>query len=340
MSTTTDTSATYFPGIDWLKGMLILGVVFAHTLSGSMLEHILYAFLMPVFIFITGFLLKEEYIKNVSYRKFIAKYTRRLVIPWLIASVIYLLINSLILDVIGWHVMIAIDFFLYPFYHLWFIPGLFIMMSLLWFIMNRHFNFTAVLVLSLIFSIAWFSYLKHWRLEDTFLYWIGDKRFYIYFFFFAMGFYIRNNPWADFYKRIPLLLSLAAIAVGCLRSVGFIHKLIPSSTSGLFFISLNFGIITLCLNHVIRRATFNNPFTDFCSRQSLAIYLYHYIPILLLKDQINALMVNSGLPGFILPYLTAVVLFGVAFSTVLPFIAVLSKNEKINQLFFGNVIRR
>ncbi|MBC7485472.1 MAG: hypothetical protein H7282_01790 [Cytophagaceae bacterium] len=48
MSATSNAPPTYFPGIDWLKGMLILGVVFVHTLSGSMLEHILYAFLMPV----------------------------------------------------------------------------------------------------------------------------------------------------------------------------------------------------------------------------------------------------------------------------------------------------
>jgi acyltransferase len=336
MSTATNKSSAYFPGIDWLKGVLILGVVFVHTLSGSMLEHILYAFLMPVFIFITGFLLKEEYIKDVTYGKFITRYTQRIVIPWLIASVVYLLINSLILDVVVWNAKTFIDFFLYPFYHLWFIPGLLIMMSLLWFVVNRKINFVGVLVVSLFLSIAWFSYIKHWQLDTTVLYWLGDKRFYIYFFFYAMGFYLRNNPSVDFYKRVPLLLSLASIAIGCLRSVGFIHKLIPSSTSGLFFISLNFGILTLCLNRVIRNAKLNNGFTDFCSKQSLAIYLYHYIPILLLKDRVGVFVTNSRMPGFVLPYLTAFILFGIACLTVLPAIALLSKNKRIDQLFFGN----
>ncbi|MDB5257312.1 MAG: rane protein [Chitinophagaceae bacterium] len=339
MSTTTKASSTYFPGIDWLKGMLILGVVFVHTLSGSMLEHILYAFLMPVFIFITGFLLKEEYVENVPYRKFIAKYTQRMIIPWLIASVIYLLINALILDAIVWNAMTLVNFFLYPFYHLWFIPGLLIMMSLLWLVVNRRFNFTLVLVSSLFLSIAWFSYLKHWHLDQTILYWLGDKRFYIYFFFYALGFYIRNNPAIDFYKRVPLIVSLAAIAFGCLRSVGFIHKLIPSSTSGFFFISLNFGIITLCLNRVIRSEKFNTRFTDFCSKQSLAIYLYHYVPLLLLQEPVTVFVSNSGLPASVRPYLIAVILFGTACLTVLPSIALLARVEKINQWFFGNTAR-
>ncbi|MBC7485473.1 MAG: acyltransferase [Cytophagaceae bacterium] len=277
--------------------------------------------------------------KNISYRSFIAKYTQRIIIPWFIASVIYLLINTLFFDVV-WNAMTVINFFLYPFYHLWFIPGLLIMMSLLWLVVNKRLSFTAVLILALFLSIAWFSYLKHWQLDSTFLYWLGDKRFYIYFFFYVLGFYIRNNPTVTFYKRVPLIVSLVAIAFGCLRSVGFMHKLIPSSTSGLFFISLNFGIITLCLNQVIQNNKFNNRLTDFCSRQSLAIYLYHYLSILLIKDTFSGLVMNIGIPGVLMPYIVAVILFGIACLTVLPSIALMEKIEKINPLVFGNISRR
>ncbi len=335
MQIKTAVSSEYFPGIDWLKGILILGVIFVHTLSGSMLEHILYAFLMPVFIFITGFLLKEKYVKGVPFSEFMTRYNRRLIIPWLIASVIYLVINAVVRKQIVWSATTGIEFFLYPFYHLWFIPGLLIMMALLWLIVNRRVNFIAVLIISLLLSVAWFSYLKHQQLDRTVLYWIGDKRFYIYFFFYVLGFYFRNHSTVDFYKRVPLWLSLLAIAVGCLRSVGFIHKLIPSSTSGFFFISLNFGIITLCLNRVIQSEKLNNRFTDFCSHQSLAIYLYHYIPILLLHDPVTAFIASYGLPVSLQPYLVAAVLFSMACVTVLPSIAWLARFKKINQLFFG-----
>lgn len=328
-------SPVYFPGIDWLKGMLILGVIFVHTLSGSMLEHILYAFLMPVFIFITGFLLKEKYVKEIPFTDFMMRYNRRLVIPWLIASVIYLLINSVVRKEIVWSETTALEFFLYPFYHLWFIPGLLIMMALLWWIVNRGVNFTLVLIISLLVSVAWFSYLKHQQLDHTLLYWIGDKRFYIYFFFYTIGFYLRNYPSVDWYKRVPLWLSLLAIAIGCVRSIGFIHKLIPSFTSGFFFASLNFGIITLCLNRVIQSEKLNNDFTDFCSRQSLAIYLYHYLPILLLHDPVTAFIASYNAPASLQPYLVAGVLFSIACVTVLSSIAWLARFKKINQLFFG-----
>jgi fucose 4-O-acetylase-like acetyltransferase len=336
MPTKTNTSSTYFSGIDWLKGILILGVVFVHTLSGSMLEHILYAFLMPVFIFITGFLLKEAYVKEVLYTTFISKYTHRLIIPWLIASFIYLLIQAVVFHAVSWNVMTSINFFLYPFYHLWFIPGLLIMMSMLWVVVNKRTPFIFVWTLSLLLSMAWFSYLKHWQLDATVLYWLGDKRFYIYFFFYALGYYVRNHYTVDFYKRVPIWLSLLAVAVGCLRSVGFIHQLIPSSTSGLFFISLNVGMITLCLNLVIRSDKLHHALTNFCSRQSLAIYLYHYIPILLLKDPVTAFVKSTSLSISLQPYATACLLFTIACSTVLPVVALLSKNEKINSVFFGN----
>ena len=72
--------------IDITKGVGILAVVWAHILLIGWTHKIIYAFHMPLFFFISGFLFNEN--KYQSFNVFAKKRFRRLVIPYLIYSIV------------------------------------------------------------------------------------------------------------------------------------------------------------------------------------------------------------------------------------------------------------
>lgn len=72
--------------IDIAKGFGILSVVWAHILLVGNSHRIIYAFHMPLFFFLSGFLFDEH--KYPSFNNFIKKRFKRLIIPYLIYSIV------------------------------------------------------------------------------------------------------------------------------------------------------------------------------------------------------------------------------------------------------------
>lgn len=75
--------------IDTLKGLLIFTVVLGHVLLGAIdgnpLRYLIYSFHMPVFFFISGYLLNIEKMKQTSIRDIVKKYWHRMLKPWCVA---------------------------------------------------------------------------------------------------------------------------------------------------------------------------------------------------------------------------------------------------------------
>ena len=112
--------------IDILKGMLIFMVVLGHALLGSLdespLRYLIYSFHMPAFFFVSGFLLNLEGLRQASFTGIFKKYWRRMLRPWCIAWVVYTLyaVHS-DMTLLAWiHNLYS------PYYHLWFVPSLFL----------------------------------------------------------------------------------------------------------------------------------------------------------------------------------------------------------------------
>lgn len=107
---------------DLIKGILVILVFIGHIVPGSLKEvfirYFIYSFHMPLFIGVSGFLYNDQ-----NSNKFI-KYIRRIVIPWMIAVLIYLIIGRLsdasLLEISIKDIILA---FMLPYYHLWFIIG-------------------------------------------------------------------------------------------------------------------------------------------------------------------------------------------------------------------------
>lgn len=120
----------YSATIDNLKGLLLLLVIIGHVLLGTLQEnpirYWIYAFHMPLFLFISGYLFKKESVQQLSWVAFFQKYWHRMLKYWCLAFVVYTVISlRSSLTVISF-----LRSLINPYYHLWYVPSLFIMICL------------------------------------------------------------------------------------------------------------------------------------------------------------------------------------------------------------------
>ena len=142
--------------IDVVKGVLILLVVIGHVLVGPIDEHVLryviYSFHMPAFFFVSGYLLSLERLGQQNYGAMFSKYRKRMLMEWCIAWVIYM---PYVLRDGGLSASVVLQNLRSPWYHLWFVPSLFVMVSLLWVLVrivkNKEVRFVLLMGLGLLF---------------------------------------------------------------------------------------------------------------------------------------------------------------------------------------------
>ncbi|RMD65945.1 hypothetical protein D6817_05125, partial [Candidatus Pacearchaeota archaeon] len=82
----------YFPGIDGLKGTLILLVILGHLLQGDLMRtlprYLIYSFHMPLFFAVSGYLLRRK-LGEQPPLLITKKYLFRVGIPWIVAVLTY-----------------------------------------------------------------------------------------------------------------------------------------------------------------------------------------------------------------------------------------------------------
>lgn len=88
--------AKYWHNIDLFKGLLIICVFIGHIVPGSLednfIRYFIYAFHMPVFIGISGFLFKVESLEQDLFG-LVKKYWHRVIKPWIVATFLFYVIN-------------------------------------------------------------------------------------------------------------------------------------------------------------------------------------------------------------------------------------------------------
>ena len=123
--------------IDAMKGLLILLVVIGHVLLGSLddnpLRYLIYSFHMQAFFFISGFLFNVEKIKYYSFTNLCSKYWKRMLKMWLIAWLVYTIYA--IRD--DFSIISILRQIYNPYYHLWFIPALFLTIVISHFVLRN-----------------------------------------------------------------------------------------------------------------------------------------------------------------------------------------------------------
>lgn len=106
---------------------------------------------MPLFLFISGYLLDVNKLTRLSFTELIKKYMNRMLMPWLLAWCIY----TLIIYHQDLSIKNLIHAFVYPYYHLWYIPTLFSMIVFCYFLKKLIRN--TALLYGILITIGIFS---------------------------------------------------------------------------------------------------------------------------------------------------------------------------------------
>ncbi|MCT8547172.1 acyltransferase family protein [Glaesserella parasuis] len=173
---------------DATKGFLIILVILGHVILGSLnentLRYIIYFFHMPLFLAVTGYFISQKTI-SLSVKEILGKYKKRLIIPFIIAFVIYT--NKGLID---------IQSYLYPYYHLWYIPAIILFVLYTKFVLFLYkINKIISIILMALFVMCtiFFESYSQWNLSSDNLYSsLGDKRFFYFFSYFMFGYFLAN----------------------------------------------------------------------------------------------------------------------------------------------------
>lgn len=142
--------------VDAIKGVLIFTVVLGHMLLGTLdnnpVRFLIYSFHMPAFFFISGYLLDKNKLKHTPIKRLCLKYWGRMLKPWMVAWIIYSIYacrNEI-------NIFSLLHYLYSPYYHLWFVPSLFLSILLIAFILHKISNDT--ISVFLIFILGLFLY--------------------------------------------------------------------------------------------------------------------------------------------------------------------------------------
>ncbi len=322
--TATAESLKVYPGLNTAKAVLIMLVVFAHCLPAGMIQYYNYFFEMPLFMAISGFLLKTSAFKN-GLNSYLIKMTKRLIVPWLFAMIVYfpLQLNGRSL------MQFSVFDLLYPFYHLWFIPAYLLSAIICYAITKHKVPVLLVLVLSGIGTGLWYVLFRDTPelTTDQILYYFGDKRLYAYIFFFVAGFGLRNQFVSIRPLPIPLLFiitsSFILVAICVENSFSSWFTVLPY----LFF---NFSLLVYVLHYWAPQNIIRSKFLDFVNKHSLGIYLYHPIIMIGIYKLIGdpAKQFISMPQGFIVGAITLAI--------VVPVVWLVSRSKYSDKLMLGN----
>ncbi|OXB05066.1 acyltransferase family protein [Flavobacterium pectinovorum] len=277
---------TRIKNIDLLKGILIILVIIGHVIQGALSESIwrtlIYSFHMPLFIGITGYLLNINTISELNLYDLFKKYFLRIILPWIIAFISYYIISC----ILGTNLFSIAKFknsIIYPFYHLWFIPGFLSWILLTWLFKKLFTNYNIILILGLLISITFIILYKYSSiytqipfLNRIFSILIYTFRPYFYIFF-LIGISYRNKT----IKKLRLIEIITPfIFLGLVVYLFFYDSVILSILN---FFLLNLSILNLCLKLALTDSLFESKSIQWLGINSLGIYLWHVLPILISK---------------------------------------------------------
>nr|WP_321236043.1 acyltransferase family protein [uncultured Psychroserpens sp.] len=275
--------------IDLFKGLLIALVILGHILQGkvndSIWKTIIYSFHMPLFIAISGFLFNINRFIKVKYLGLLKKYQFRLILPWTLAVIIYFLLSVFKNE--NFNILELLKCFTTPVYHLWFIPGLLSWMILTLCLKRFKISNTSLLIIASIISIISFFLVYYPEtyqglgVISTFIASILYTFRPYFYFFFVLGLVYKNldlNKPKTIDYVLPVVFFILVIIIFYAPSK--LLKIINSLLFNTFLINL---ILKVASNNLL--GSFKK--IEWIGLNSLGIYLWHFIPILICKHYIG-----------------------------------------------------
>lgn len=251
-------------GPDQLKAILLVLVIFGHTFAegvgGSFTKWLIYGFHMPAFLFLSGYLLRAERLREREYPQLLMDYSRRMLVPWLFVSVLWA--GTFGTFSLEHPVRSVIDLVIAPQWHLWYVPVLFAMITLTWAAVRLPRPYLLLVSLAVV-GWAVCATPVAGQLPD-----LMDVRYFSYLVWFVAGFLARNILRL---RPHPLLL-----VPGLLAAAGYAHAYQGSE----WLAAVSFLVLNLCLVAAVPVAleALHHPLQSWLvlmGRQSLWVYLFH-----------------------------------------------------------------
>lgn len=284
---TTSTDKKRYVGIDRLRGWLIILVLIGHIILGSvhdnLIRYSIYAFHMPLFIGLTGYLINAEALKRNSLLQTMSRYWWRVLFPFAFAFVFF----TMVLMVHAFEegritTKLLLSFFHSPYYHLWFIPTLVIWVVAFSLLLKLKISLLNTLLLFLIISLVWAGVPKteQWSVIAPVL----SKKVIYFFSFFLFGAWLRTSSSRKFkaifsdFRVLPVTLIMACAGL-YLLNIG-VEK---SPLRAVVWLLMNIALITFLIDMSISNTRVKPTFISEMGRHSLPIYLWHFAPLFALK---------------------------------------------------------
>ena len=291
--------------IDQLRGGLIALVIVGHIVLGSvhdnLVRYAIYAFHMPLFIVLTGYLINTPLLLRQSMSATLSRYWQRVLKPFVVAFIFFTGVLALHawqenrLDG-GWLVFSLVS----PYYHLWFVPTLVMWVVGLAVILKTKIPLWFALVVSVAFSLLWASVAPEQLPKLIAL--LQSKKVVYFFSFFLLGVALRQwqaeGRLQALGRYLPvLILVCGSAALVYMLGIGAVKTPIKAITwyvfnVSLFLIALNWIHIAAPVRSidVVQKSQPVVSFAQSAAQQfemmgrlSLPIYLWHVLPLFLLK---------------------------------------------------------
>ncbi|SEJ59522.1 acyltransferase family protein [Demequina mangrovi] len=255
-------------GPDQVKALLLVLVVFGHVymvpVESDLLRYLIYSFHMPAFMFLSGYLVNEASLRRRSLGGLLQHYWWRMLLAWLVVSILNRVLRT---PDASWRPRDVIDaLFLQPAFHLWYVPALMLGLVAAWFLVRTSRPWLWVGAAGVI------AYVGTPVLQAL----VGplpfNKRYLIFFVYFAYGLMVRNG-WA---RALPMRWALAATGIGlALRIAIFAGVGLPADLSRLV---LTLGVVSLippAITLLAKPLPAVGPSLVSIGQYSLWIYLLH-----------------------------------------------------------------
>ncbi|MEG3085127.1 acyltransferase [Sphingomonas sp. PB2P12] len=250
-------------GIDLFRGLLVLAVILGHfaelTQRQSFLTWVGAGLRMPLFIGLTGYLFNLERARAIPLLHLMRKYQRRLVLPWLVACIVYLTITKQL------DILTPFSIFVQPPFHLWFVPVI-----IAFIVAATVARRTPLVMLGIAIPIS-ISAMYLFGVGHSVAQmppWMPDRRFFIYPIYFFYGLWVacrEPDPWKE---RAAIVLALIGFAWWCA-----LHQT-PSLTAEVAA-ELTSCMPLICLLPRVRSLSLSVPLIAAVGRDSLFFYLWH-----------------------------------------------------------------
>lgn len=273
--------------IDYFKGTLIISVFLGHLIVGNtnnnFIRYFIYSFHMPLFVGISGYLFNYNFLNN-SPKNFINKLFKKIIVPYILANIIYSgLININFLFELNSYKFIFnfIKNIVYSSYHLWYIQG-YLSYIIISYVLTKKFKTHTIIIFSIILSLViYYFYFFYKNNNPILMIFLNNFRLYNLIFF-IIGYYIKG-------KKIDIKLNnknwIIFIMLFIINSVlGFYMK--NQYIVGLFFYISNVFSIIFLLKLCEEYPNFKIDYINFIGNHSLYFYLWHMLPIIILKSKV------------------------------------------------------